>query len=94
MLQKRVHIIVTGRVQGVSYRAAAQKTAINLGILGWVRNKADGSVEILAEGPAEQLQQFQAWCARGPLWARVDRLEVSEQPCAESFTDFEIVRDA
>lgn len=93
-MQKRVQIIVTGRVQGVSYRAATQKTANHLGIVGWVRNKADGSVEILAEGHPDQLQQFQAWCAKGPLWARVEKLAISEVPYAEPYTCFEIVRDA
>ena len=88
MTTVRLHI--TGLVQGVFFRAETQKKARELGLTGWVRNCENGSVEIVAEGPAEKLKEFEHWCWRGPPRARVDDVQVTEdQP--ENFTQFEIV---
>lgn len=62
---------VSGRVQGVGYRRFAQKAAVELGIDGWVRNLEDGSVEVLAIGTQEQLEEMSGLLRRGPLWAEV-----------------------
>lgn len=66
---------VVGRVQGVGFRAATVDAARRLGVAGSVRNLADGSVEVVAEGSAEALAGLRAFLARGPRFARVDRLD-------------------
>ena len=74
MATRRVHAIVSGRVQGVSYRTATADTARRLGICGWVRNLSDGSVELEAEGAAEQVAALLEWCERGPPAAHVAKV--------------------
>ncbi|MBF0369610.1 MAG: acylphosphatase [Magnetococcales bacterium] len=74
------HIQVFGRVQGVWYRGSTQKEAIRLGLVGWVRNRADGSVEGELIGLAGDIEKMIAWCRQGPPLASVTRMEVSEQP--------------
>jgi len=66
---------VSGRVQGVGYRAAACARAGELGLHGWVRNLPDGRVEAWAEGTAAALADFEAWLAQGPAFARVTGVE-------------------
>lgn len=66
-------IVVSGKVQGVYFRASAQHTAIEIGIKGWVRNEPNGSVLIHAEGTEDQPRAFTKWCHRGPSAATVDR---------------------
>ncbi len=68
--------LVRGQVQGVFYRASAQRAALDLGLTGWVRNLSDGSVEALACGPAAALDAFEAWLWQGPPRARVSAVEV------------------
>jgi acylphosphatase len=72
----RVRARVRGLVQGVFYRASTADRAAELGVAGWVRNCSDGSVELEAEGPREQVDQLVAWCRRGPPGARVTGVEV------------------
>lgn len=67
----RADIIVTGRVQGVFFRASAMEEAQRLGLLGFVRNLPDGSVEAVAEGERAQVDAFIAWCRTGPPNAQV-----------------------
>jgi acylphosphatase len=69
---------VTGRVQGVSYRASTASEARRLGVVGWVRNRADGSVELEVEGSDERVAALLAWCEQGPPSARVARVAVEE----------------
>ena len=71
---------VTGRVQGVGYRESCVRVARALGVCGWVRNRDDGSVEALAQGPADALGKLRAWMLAGPAFARVDGLELTPQP--------------
>jgi len=73
-------IIITGKVQNVGFRFYAQKTAHEFEITGFVRNRKDGSVYIEAEGEKENLNRFVEWCHKGPPWARVDSVNVSESP--------------
>jgi acylphosphatase len=91
---RRVRAIISGRVQGVSYRAATAEEANRLGLVGWVRNRRDGTVELEAEGPAERITQLLAWCEQGPPAARVSRVVVEELAPAGADTGFEIARTA
>jgi acylphosphatase len=75
MPDARLHLYVSGRVQGVWYRASTQAEARTLGLRGWVRNLSDGRVEVLAEGPRDALAALRDWCRRGPPLAEVRALE-------------------
>ena len=72
------HLRITGRVQGVYYRASMTEEATRLGLQGWVRNRQDGSVEALAQGPASAVQALIDWAHQGPRLARVDEVLVME----------------
>lgn len=86
-----LHIVVTGRVQGVGFRAFTVSEARALGITGWVRNSPDGhSVEILAQGDPESLDQLLARLKQGPPSARVDGIQHSMRTRSERFSDFSI----
>ena len=69
---------VTGRVQGVGFRYFAQAAARMEGLSGWVQNRSDGSVEVVAEGDRESVLRFEAKLRRGPAGARVDEVRVDE----------------
>ena len=84
------HIVVKGRVQGVGFRFHTQKQATKLNIHGYVRNLADGDVEILANGEEDAVQQFLVWCRQGPQWADVAEIVVTKQDRDEVFAGFEI----
>ena len=88
-----MNIIVFGRVQGVGYRASALNQALSLGINGWVRNRLDGSVEILAEGDKLSIAALIDWCKRGPRWASVDEVKVVDETPKGEFAGFTIRRD-
>ena len=75
MKEERVHLIITGRVQGVFFRASTREQAEKLNLSGWVRNLPDGSVEIQAEGDKESLARFLDWCKSGPPNALVENVE-------------------
>lgn len=77
---KRVHAIVRGRVQGVGFRAGTAYEARRLGLTGWVRNRMDGTVEVLASGDDAAVDGLVAWLERGPRGARVTGLDVHEPP--------------
>ncbi len=76
-------IRVSGRVQGVGYRDALRAETVRLGVTGWVRNRADGSVEALVQGSDESLKRLIDWARRGPPAARVSHLD--DQPPAAEF---------
>lgn len=79
---KRVKVVITGRVQGVGFRASCQRQAVTLGLTGWVHNRWDGAVEALFEGPAEAVDAMIAWCHQGPPMAYVTGVEVTAAPDA------------
>lgn len=87
MSGKHLNIKVTGRVQGVFFRASTQSEAQALGIKGFVRNEFDGSVYIEAEGIEEQLDKFVHWCRHGPSYAAVKDLKVMEGDM-QHYTEF------
>ena len=76
----QIHIRIFGRVQGVGFRAWTVRQALDLNLKGFVRNRRDGSVEILAEG--DQVSELFLRCQRGPTFARVDRVEPMAYPDA------------
>ena len=83
MIRKRV--LVTGRVQGVGFRASCAQRARAAGVGGAVRNLDDGRVEAVFEGPAASVDALVAWCEQGPRFAHVDRIEVTdEDPLGET----------
>jgi acylphosphatase len=84
----RAHVFVTGRVQGVFFRAFTQRTASARGLRGWVRNLPDGRVEAVFEGPDEAVREQVAWCDEGSPHARVEHVEVHwEEPAGERAFD-------
>ena len=83
--------MVSGRVQGVFYRASAKTKADELGIMGFVQNLPDGEVYMEAEGPDEKLDLFKAWCSEGPPRAQVEQVEITEGDL-RNFTSFGILR--
>ncbi|EGK13898.1 acylphosphatase [Desmospora sp. 8437] len=89
---KRIHLIVHGRVQGVGFRFYTQKAARKLGILGWVKNRSDATVEIDAQGNAKMLEQFLKAVRKGSPASKVDRIQI-EQRKPTSFHTFEIRYD-
>ncbi|MCC6877017.1 MAG: acylphosphatase [Sandaracinaceae bacterium] len=91
MAQKRIHLIVRGRVQGVYFRASAQREARRLGLTGWVKNRADSAVELVAEGEEDQVKDFLSWAQHGPSTARVDKIETRWRSYTGEFPDFRIV---
>ncbi len=76
----RYQVLITGRVQGVSFRAACQRMAWQHGVAGWVRNLADGGVEAVFEGPADQVEHMLEWARRGPRLAEVTDVATAAQP--------------
>ena len=86
---KAIHIIVHGQVQGVWFRAGTKAKAGELGILGWVKNRPEGTVEIHAEGEKSQLDNFIGWCRTGTPAANVTSLDINPMPL-QNFTSFEI----
>lgn len=83
-------LLVRGIVQGVSYRKSTQRIANDLGVKGWVRNLADGSVEVFLKGETQAVETLTAWCAFGPRKSRVDEVLVYNEQIRESFADFTI----
>lgn len=86
----RVHIIIRGLVQGVCFRYYCRDLAKQLGLKGFVRNNADGSVEAVAEGGEESIRSFIAWCRRGPPAASVRACEENYEPPTGEFDSFTI----
>ncbi|MDP2305608.1 MAG: acylphosphatase [Pseudomonadota bacterium] len=89
---ERLRLVVTGRVQGVAFRAHTQAEAARLGLVGWVRNLPDGTVELAAEGPREALEALLAWARTGPSMARVTGVEPAWGPATGAHAGFSIVR--
>ncbi len=87
---KRLRLLISGRVQGVCFRAAARRQAEILGLTGFARNLPDGRVEIVAEGSEEGLKSLQRWARRGPSGARVDDLASRWEDPEKTFSAFEI----
>ena len=87
----QVHLRIYGQVQGVFFRSYAKGVADRLGLAGWVKNREDGSVEALAEGPKGNLEEFIKWCQVGPSSAKVENIEADWQEVEQRFESFEII---
>jgi acylphosphatase len=87
-MNQRVHVIVHGRVQGVYFRASTRDRVRQLNLSGWVRNCADGSVELVAEGDKVRLEQLVTWCRSGPRGAVVTNLDVEWLNATGEFVGF------
>ena len=83
------HFLVSGRVQGVFFRAATEAAARRLGVTGWVRNLADGSVELVACGEVAKLSELERWLWQGPPHARVAQVKMQEATL-QTFSDFSV----
>jgi acylphosphatase len=90
MAVQRIHVVISGRVQGVGYRYFCQITAQELGLIGWARNRADGGVELEAQGVAAVLNTLQQQLSDGPPMARVDRVDVETIEPLPDETQFRI----
>lgn len=86
----RAHVYIKGRVQGVAFRYHAKSTACDHGVNGWVRNKADGSVEAIFEGKRDKVDSLLAWCKVGPRMAVVKDVEVTWEEFTGDLKAFDI----
>jgi acylphosphatase len=87
---QRLHAQVFGHVQGVNFRFYTRLTALQIGVRGWVRNRSDGSVEVVAEGTSVQLEDMLKFLNRGPESASVSRVETNWITATGEFADFQI----
>jgi len=92
-IKRRMLIQVSGRVQGVFFRASTRDKATSLGLTGWVRNLANGDVELLVEGEPAAVARMLAWCHRGPALARVDACHIAYHSPTGEFSQFSVLRD-
>jgi len=82
--------MIRGRVQGVYFRASTVREARRLGLTGWVKNRNDGAVEIVAEGEEDQVKDLLSWAQRGPSTARVDSVDTRWKSYTGEFASFAI----
>ena len=90
MTNIRVRLIIDGRVQGVWFRDSTRRQAMGMGVCGWVKNRYDGTVEVLAEGPEDKVNQLVAWCHRGPSAAKVRYVHETLEEWQGEFDSFDI----
>lgn len=87
---KATQITIIGLVQGVSFRHYTKKTALSLGLTGFVKNLKDGSVEIIVQGSKDNINKLINWCKKGPEQAKVENVKIKEINLTEKFNLFEI----
>jgi acylphosphatase len=90
MAQKRAHVLISGRVQGVSFRYYTVQEAESVGVEGWVRNLWDGRVEAVFEGKGEAVEHMVSWSKHGPPSAQVDDFQVEWQDAIDEFDNFRV----
>ena len=91
MKQQRVHLLVSGKVQGVFFRQALKVVAKKNNVLGWVRNLKDGCVEAIIEGDNKSINPVIEWTRIGPANSRVDDIEVSNEEFKNEFSTFDVL---
>jgi acylphosphatase len=77
--EKRIHVVIYGKVQGIYFRAYTQAEGNRLGVKGWVKNRSDGAVEVAVEGESEKVDQMLAWLKVGSPGAQIAKVEVREE---------------
>ena len=85
---KRIHLIVHGDVQGVFYRGNTRKKGVELGLKGFVRNLPDGTVEVVAEGSEDTINELIEFCRNNPGYSNVSNVEIKEEKVTDEFRDF------
>jgi len=90
-MKKRVHVWISGIVQGVFFRHNIALRAEKIGIKGFARNTEDGKVEVVAEGEDAAIKKLLQFCSKGPNYARVDNIEVKEETYTGEFKDFKVL---
>ena len=91
-MNTRVHVFISGKVQGVFFRSSTKDRADELGITGWVGNLADGRVEAVFEGEEGNVEKMAQWCRKGPEYARVNDVEVISEQYKGEFKEFALRR--
>ncbi len=86
----RAHVIISGRVQGVFFRAETQKAAGRIGVTGWVRNRPDGTVEAVFEGDASRVDEVLDWCWNGSPMSKVSEVQVAWETFAGEYDTFSV----
>lgn len=86
-----IHLLISGKVQGVFFRETSRKVAEKLKIKGWIKNIMDDKVEVLITGEEKNLEEFIKWCKIGPERANVEEVKISKKPLA-NFEKFEVIR--
>jgi len=89
-MKTRVHVFVSGRVQGVFFRQKTKQQAESFGVTGWVRNLPDGRVEAVFEGDEEAVKALVEYCHHGPSYARVTNIDASWEDYRGEFSDFKM----
>lgn len=89
---KQIHLLISGKVQGVFFRAYAKGKAKELSLTGWVKNLEDGRVEILAQGKEGELEDFRSWCYKGSPKSKVEKVEFTFNEISEDlYKGFQII---
>ncbi len=91
MVKQSVHILVSGKVQGVFFRQATKVVAIKNNVTGWVKNLENGQVEILLEGDDKNVNSVIDWCYNGPANSRVDQIKIEQQEIFDQYPTFEVL---
>jgi len=92
-MKTQIHVLITGRVQGVWYRASTKQKAEELGLTGWVKNTVDGNVEAVFEGDETIVYEMIAWCRVGPPLAQVTDVKIIQKRGASKFIGFVVLYD-
>ncbi len=89
-MKTNFHVLISGRVQGVWFRASTKQKAEQLGLKGWVKNTDDGCVEAVFQGNENQIIEMINWCHKGPPLAKVNNVDVTKKQSVDIFKDFSI----
>ena len=89
-MKARAHLIISGLVQGVCFRAETRDTALGLGLRGWVRNRSDGKVEAVFEGERENVERMVDFCRTGPPGAGVEDIDIKWESYKGEFGSFHV----
>jgi acylphosphatase len=92
IMKIRIHVFISGKVQGVFFRSSTKDMAEELGLYGWVRNLTDGRVEAVFEGEEEKIDKMLEWCRKGPEYSKVKSVECCYEDDKGEFKEFLLLR--